>query len=209
MVAGHSVAYHYPACAFLASLGTYTPVAVSETPRMSADHVVAFCLLPVFLRARRWLLFCRRKTRLSASAELSASTESLDPAAVCSIAMGGPLVARRHLYVHYHSRIHEVLGIARGSGKVQFEGPKGRTLTVKAGDVAILPAGTGHQCLKATEDFLVIGAYPPSGRYDECTSPADRKKALATIPKVARSRKDPVYGKNGPLMRVWRKSNRH
>src|SRR5262249_32025116 len=26
-------------------------------------------------------------------------------------------------YVHYHSGIHEVLGIARGSGKVQFGGP--------------------------------------------------------------------------------------
>lgn len=42
-------------------------------------------------------------------------------------------------YVHYHSRIHEVLGIARGQGKVQFGGLKGRTLGVKAGDVAILP----------------------------------------------------------------------
>ena len=30
-------------------------------------------------------------------------------------------------YVHYHSRIHEVLGIARGEGKVQFGGLKGRT----------------------------------------------------------------------------------
>jgi hypothetical protein len=26
-------------------------------------------------------------------------------------------------YVHYHSRIHEVLGIARGTGKVQLGGP--------------------------------------------------------------------------------------
>ncbi len=43
-------------------------------------------------------------------------------------------------YVHYHSRIHEVLGIAWGSGKVKFEGTKGRTFTLKAGDVAILPA---------------------------------------------------------------------
>src|SRR5882762_9416831 len=39
-------------------------------------------------------------------------------------------------YVHYHSRIREVLGIARGEGKVQFGGLKGRTVTVKAGDVA-------------------------------------------------------------------------
>ena len=31
-------------------------------------------------------------------------------------------------YVHYHARIHEVLGIARGHGKVQFGGLNGRTL---------------------------------------------------------------------------------
>jgi hypothetical protein len=36
---------------------------------------------------------------------------------------------------------------------VQFGGKRGRTLTLKAGDVAILPAGTGHQRLNASEDF--------------------------------------------------------
>jgi uncharacterized protein YjlB len=107
-------------------------------------------------------------------------------------------------YVHYHSRIHEVLGIARGSGKVQFGGPRGRTLPVKAGDVAILPAGTGHQCLGASRDFLVIGAYPPAGTYDECTKPEQHARALKTIPKVPRPRKDPVYGADGPLLAVWK-----
>ena len=110
-------------------------------------------------------------------------------------------------YVHYHSRIHEVLGIARGSGRVQFGGPKGRALTLKAGDVAVLPAGTGHQCLKASEDLLVVGAYPASGAYDECRSLEDRENAVSAIPRVARPRKDPVYGKDGPLMRLWREPN--
>lgn len=108
-------------------------------------------------------------------------------------------------YAHYHSRIHEVLGIARGSGKVQFGGPKGRTLILKAGDVAVLPAGTGHQCLKANDDFLVIGAYPPTGTFDICKKPEDRRQALVTIRKVACPRKDPVYGTKGPLLRTWRK----
>ena len=109
-------------------------------------------------------------------------------------------------YVHYHSQVHEVLGIARGNGRVQFGGPRGRTFIVKAGDVAILPAGTGHQCLSASKDFLVIGAYPPTGKYDECTSSQDHERAIKTIPKVVLPRKDPVYGGTGPLRTEWRRS---
>lgn len=107
-------------------------------------------------------------------------------------------------YVHYHSRIHEVLGVARGSGQVQFGGNKGRTLTLKAGDVAILPAGTGHRNLGASEDFLVVGAYPPTGTYDLCTRSEDHARAVKTIPKVARPRKDPVFGAKGPLIAAWK-----
>jgi uncharacterized protein YjlB len=109
-------------------------------------------------------------------------------------------------YVHYHSRVHEVLGIARGKGRVRFGGNSGRTVQLKAGDVAILPAGTGHQCLAASADFLVVGAYPPSGTYDECTKSEDRARALKTIPKVGRPRKDPVYGTKGPLLSAWKPS---
>jgi uncharacterized protein YjlB len=109
-------------------------------------------------------------------------------------------------YVHYHSRTHEVLGIARGKGRVRFGGRRGRTLQLKAGDVAILPAGTGHQCLSASKDFLVVGAYPPNGTYDECRTAEDRERALRTIPKVARPRQDPVYGMKGPLLKLWTRS---
>ena len=108
-------------------------------------------------------------------------------------------------YVHYHSRIHEVLGIARGRVRVQFGGNKGRTVGLKAGDVAILPAGTGHRCVWATGDLLVVGAYPSAGTYDECReSLEDHTKASKTIPKVPKPRKDPVYGGDGPLHALWR-----
>jgi uncharacterized protein YjlB/membrane-associated phospholipid phosphatase len=108
-------------------------------------------------------------------------------------------------YVHYHSRIHEVLGITRGKGRVRFGGNKGRIFTLKAGDVVILP-GTGHQCLSASGNFLVIGAYPPAGTYDECTTVEDRSRALKTIPKVPLPRRDPVCGTRGPLSKQWKKA---
>jgi uncharacterized protein YjlB len=53
-------------------------------------------------------------------------------------------------YLHYHSRTHEVLGVARGTAQVRLGGDKGRTFKIAAGDVVILPAGTGHQSLKAS-----------------------------------------------------------
>jgi uncharacterized protein YjlB len=69
----------------------------------------------------------------------------------------------------------------------------------------VLPAGTGHQCLWASPDLLVIGAYPKSGRYDLCRgSKAERERAVQTIPKVPLPDSDPVYGAEGPLMRLWR-----
>lgn len=109
-------------------------------------------------------------------------------------------------YVHYHSRIHEVLGIAKGKATVRFGGNNGKTVQLKAGDVAVLPAGTGHQCLAASADFLVVSAYPPSGTYDECTKSEEHARALKTIPKVGRPRKDPVYGSKGLLLSAWKAS---
>ena len=89
-------------------------------------------------------------------------------------------------FVHYHSMIHEVLGIAQGRAKVQLGGAHGEVFDLAAGDVVVLPAGTGHQRLSASDDLLVIGAYPPAGTYDLCRgdNPADHDKALTTIAKV-------------------------
>ena len=93
-----------------------------------------------------------------------------------------------------------MLGVARGHARVRFGGAKGRALKLKAGDVVIVPAGTGHERLSGSKDLMVVGAYPPSCR----TSGKEHDPARKTIPKVALPRKDPMYGRNGPLMGCWR-----
>jgi len=108
-------------------------------------------------------------------------------------------------FTHYHSRIHEALGIARGRARVRFGGATGEELEIAAGDVVVLPAGTGHQRLSASDDLLVVGAYPPAGTYDLCRATAEmRERALATIPRVPLPSTDPLYGRDGPLMTLWR-----
>lgn len=59
-------------------------------------------------------------------------------------------------HLHYRATVHEALGVARGHARVRFGGDQGQELEIQAGDVAILPAGTGHQCIKASDDFCVI-----------------------------------------------------
>jgi uncharacterized protein YjlB len=107
-------------------------------------------------------------------------------------------------YVHYHPRTHEVLGVARGKARVRFGGARGKIVGLKAGDVVVLPAGTGHQALSASKDLVVVGAYPPRGKYEEYEgSISEHGRALKMIPKVPLPRKDPVFGARGPLRRLW------
>lgn len=136
--------------------------------------------------------------------------KGLDPAAIFEelfAAHGWEGAWRDGLYdfLHFHSQSHEVLGIARGRARVQFGGAKGRTLTVAAGDVVVLPAGTGHQRIGASEDLLVVGAYPEESEYDEPKpreiDHADAVKRIARAPVPAA---DPVYGTEGPLRELWR-----
>jgi uncharacterized protein YjlB len=106
-------------------------------------------------------------------------------------------------FLHFHTRTHEVLGIARGAVRVEFGGAKGKILDLKAGDVVVLPAGTGHRRLRASDDLLVVGAYPARGAYDQ-PRPAevDHAKATAAIAKVRLPARDPVFGKGG-LTKHW------
>ena len=105
-------------------------------------------------------------------------------------------------YHHYHSNTHEVLGVAGGEARVRFGGEQGEVLALSAGDVAILPAGTGHKGEWASDDFLVVGAYPDGHDYDICRDdPAEHDRALARIAEVPLPKKDPVFGGNG--VAVW------
>jgi uncharacterized protein YjlB len=88
---------------------------------------------------------------------------------------------------------------------VRFGGDRGKEIEVSAGDVVVLPAGTGHQSILASRDFSVVGAYPRGQRMEITRpTPENHQKALKTIPQVGLPDTDPVVGKNGPLVRLWK-----
>jgi uncharacterized protein YjlB len=108
-------------------------------------------------------------------------------------------------YHHFHSSAHEVLGIVRGSAEVRFGGPGGRTLSVSAGDVVVVPAGVGHKNEGASSDLLVIGAYAGGREPDLCRGKdAAQPDMVAAIAAVPLPESDPVVGRDGPLLERWR-----
>ena len=106
---------------------------------------------------------------------------------------------------HYHSTSHEVLGIARGRATVRFGGANGTSVEVEAGDAVVIPAGVGHKNEGASDDLLVVGAYPDGCDYDLCRGrPEERDHALRNIQRVPLPATDPLFGMQGPLVSHWR-----
>jgi uncharacterized protein YjlB len=110
-----------------------------------------------------------------------------------------------HSFHHFHSNAHEVLGIARGEVSVLFGGPSGQVLTVRAGDVVVVPAGVAHCNQGQSSDLLIVGAYPNNGaapdlRRGRPAEHAASEQAVAAVPVPAA---DPVTGIAGGLSRLW------
>jgi uncharacterized protein YjlB len=104
---------------------------------------------------------------------------------------------------HYHSTAHEVLGIYSGSVTARLGGERGRSVTLAAGDVVVIPAGVAHKNDGASPDFRVVGAYPlgtsPDMQYGK---QGERPGSDRNIARVGLPTADPVRG--GPITPLWK-----
>lgn len=108
-------------------------------------------------------------------------------------------------YHHYHSTAHEVLCIATGTVRAQLGGDSGPVFELEPGDVVVIPAGVAHRNLEASDDLVVVGAYPPHQIWDLNTGgEEERPRADENIAAVPLPETDPVLGPDGPLIALWK-----
>jgi uncharacterized protein YjlB len=110
-----------------------------------------------------------------------------------------------HPFHHFHSSAHEVLGVARGEASVLFGGPGGKVLTVRAGDVVVIPAGVGHCNQRQSDDLLIVGGYPDNANRPDLRrgQPAEHDTARQAVASVPLPPSDPVQGETGGLPILW------
>ena len=101
---------------------------------------------------------------------------------------GGSWVDGVFDFHHFHSTSHEALAVVAGATTLELGGPQGEAFDVAAGDVLVLPAGTGHRRRSARDGFTVVGAYPPGQedydllRGDDPDDVAAARERIAALP---------------------------
>src|SRR3954471_19844145 len=110
-------------------------------------------------------------------------------------------------YYHFHSTTHEALGMARGQITLRLGGEGGTVVTLTAGDILVLPAGTSHTRLDNSADSHMVGGYPEGRDWDlirdEVVTEAEARSAVKLIGSLPIPARDPVTG--GP-MALWRQA---
>jgi uncharacterized protein YjlB len=110
---------------------------------------------------------------------------------------GGSWIDGIFPFHHYHSTSHEALAVVAGRATVELGGPQGEPFEVAAGDVLVLPAGTGHRRATDRDGFTVVGAYPAGQEdYDllRGDDPAETEAARERIAALPPPPDDPVGG---------------
>src|SRR3954469_855872 len=131
--------------------------------------------------------------------EVEAASEGPDAARALFAAhgWGGSWVDGVFESPHFHSTSHEALAVVAGAATLELGGPQGEAFDVVAGDVLVLPAGTGHRRAAARGGFTVVGAYP-SGQEDydllRGDDPAEVEAARRRIAALGAPPRDPVGG---------------
>ena len=130
---------------------------------------------------------------------VEAAAAGADAARACFAAhgWGGSWVDGVFDFHHFHSTSHEVLAVVAGRATLELGGPQGEAFEVAAGDVVVLPAGTGHRRAVADGSFTVVGAYPAGQeRYDllRGDDPAEVEAARERIAALGAPPEDPVGG---------------
>jgi uncharacterized protein YjlB len=106
---------------------------------------------------------------------------------------GGTWVNSVFDFHHFHSTSHEALAVLSGGATLELGGPQGEAFEVSAGDVLVLPAGTGHRRVRDSGGFRVMGAYPRGQENYDLLREADdaARERIAALPAPP---EDPVGG---------------